>query len=307
MSRDRLPPLSALRAFEAAARTASLSAAGRELNVTHAAVGQQVRRLEAQIGVTLLERVGRGVAPTPAGSVLANGLTDAFDRMRLAVESAMTAEAGRPLRVSTTPSFAMSWLMPRLGAFRAANPGIEIMINPSAEVVDLIRERYDIAIRYGDGHWPGLESEPLVQTDFIVVAAPKLIARHPVATPADLLALPWLQELGTDEMMDWLRRQGVDVDSHADTAHLPGYMVLEAARAGQGVACSARVNVEQDIATGALVALFAGMPGSEATGYHMVRAPGAMRPSLGRFVDWLRDVRDRDPSDPPPTASPDGA
>ncbi len=289
---DHLPPLSALRAFEAAARTSSLSAAGRELNVTHAAIGQQVRRLEAHLGVTLLQRVGRGVAPTPSGAVLANGLTEAFDRMRTAVENAMSAESARPLRVSTTPSFAMSWLMPRLGAFRAENPDIEIMINPSAEVVDLIRERYDLGIRYGDGNWPGLETEPLVQTDFVVVAAPSLLAKRKVVRPKDLLEMPWLQELGTDEMLDWLHRHGVDVETHADTAHLPGYMVLEAARAGHGVACSARVNVEPDIDAGTLVELFSGRPGSDDTGYHIVRPEGAMRPNVKRFVDWLICLRD---------------
>lgn len=292
MPSDRLPPLSALRAFEAAVRTASLSAAGRELNVTHAAIGQQVRRLEEHLGLTLLERAGRGVAPTPPGAQLAAGLGEAFARMREAVEAARAAEASRPVRISTTPSFAVSWLMPRLGAFRAANPEIELMINPSAEVVDLIRERYDIAIRYGDGGWTGLKSELLVETDFVVVAAPSLIGDRQIKQPADLLKFPWLQELGTNEMQDWLSRHGVEVGPHPGNAHLPGYMVLEAARAGEGVACSTRVNVERDIAAGALVELFAGRPGSDDTGYHLVRAPGPMRPAVARFVEWLRAQRD---------------
>ena len=132
-----LPPLSALRAFEAAARNGSLSAAARELNVTHPAIAQQVKKLEEWFGVPLLQRAGRGVAVTAEGTVLARELGDGFETLRRAVESMDAAATKRPLGITLTPSFAASWLMPRYAGFREAHPDIEVLFNPSAVVVEI--------------------------------------------------------------------------------------------------------------------------------------------------------------------------
>lgn len=284
---DRLPPLSALRAFEAAARTGSLSAAGRELNVTHAAIGQQVRRLERALGAPLLTRAGRGVSPTVAGAALAAGLSDAFQRMGEAVASARRAAAVRPLRVTMTPSFAASWLTPRLGAFRQAHPDIDLVLDPSAHVIDLTREGFDLGIRFGAGDWPGLQSALLLPSDFILVAAPSLLEGRTLAEPADLLDFPWIQELGTDELPDWLSSRGVDVSDHQGSAYLPGFMLMETVRAGQGVAATARVLVREDLAAGRLVELFRDENANATEGYHLVWPPGPRPEAVDRFVAWL--------------------
>jgi LysR family glycine cleavage system transcriptional activator len=287
MDRSGLPTLSTLRAFEAAARHASFSAAGRELNVTHAAISQQVRRLEAELGLALVRRAGRGLALTPVGAELGRRLTEGLDVMRAAVAEALQDQARRPLQVTMTPIFAVSWMMPRIGRFRAELPGIELMIYPSPWMVDIVLTGYDLAIRYGSGDWPGLECEPFVPTNFVVVATPDLVAGRHIREPADLKDLPWVQEFGTDELTLWLRRKGVTVEGKTDVAHLPGYMLQAALRRGEGVGCTTRVFVEEDVAAGDLVVLFED-EGDFGTGYHLVRPRGEMRPPLASLVTWLK-------------------
>jgi LysR family glycine cleavage system transcriptional activator len=177
MDWSEIPPLSMLRAFEAAARGGGFSAAGRELNVTHAAVAQQVRGLERRLGVALMRREGRGLSLTPEGRRLAEGLGAGFETMRGALEALAAEAADRPVRATLTPSFASNWLMPRLGGFRARHPEVELLLNPSSEVVDLRRGDYDVGVRFGKGVWPGLETEKLASTSIALVATPALLAR----------------------------------------------------------------------------------------------------------------------------------
>lgn len=287
MDHSGLPTLSTLRAFEAAARHASFSAAGRELNVTHAAISQQVRRLEAELGLPLIRRAGRGLALTPGGAELGRRLSEGLGVMRAAVAAAMQGEAQRPLQVTMTPIFAVSWMMPRIGQFRVEHPGIELMLNPTPWMVDIDLTGYDLAIRYGSGDWPGLECEPFVPTNFVVVATPDLVAGRRIREPADLRDLPWVQEFGTDELALWLRRRGVTVEGKTDVAHLPGYMLQAALRRGDGVGCTTRVFVEEDIAAGTLVVLFEDA-GDMGTGYHLVRPRGEIRPPLAKLIAWLK-------------------
>ena len=148
---DALPSLAALRAFEAAARTGSLSAAGRELNVTHAAVGQQVRRLEAELGRRLLRREGRGVATTEDGARLAAGLAAGFGAIRRALAAFAAEDAARPLRLTTTPNFAANFLMPRMGAFRRAHPEVALRLDPTPALSEIGPEGAELAVRYGEG------------------------------------------------------------------------------------------------------------------------------------------------------------
>jgi LysR family glycine cleavage system transcriptional activator len=282
-----LPPLTMLRAFEAAARHGGYSAAGRELNVTHAAVGQQVRGLEERLGVSLMRREGRGLALTPEGERLAATLREALDLIREGVGALVDGAAERPVQVTTTTAFAAGWLAPRLGAFRAAHPDVEMMLNPSTQVVDLARSEFDLAVRYGAGSWDGLVAEPLFVSPKVVVGTPELVGSTPVATPADLLRYPWIQELGVDEWRVWLAERGVAVGEKRDVHHLPGHMAVDALRTGQGVGFIARVLVEADLEAGRLVMLFdASEPGK--VGYHLVRRPGRMRPSAAVFAEWLR-------------------
>ncbi|HUF87903.1 MAG TPA: LysR substrate-binding domain-containing protein [Thermohalobaculum sp.] len=295
MQPTRLPPLSALRAFEAAARNLSFSAAGRELNVTHVAVGQQVRRLEELLGVVLVLRHPRGLELTPEGARLAAGLVEGFGRLREAIDELREVRGDRPLRVTLTPMFAASWLMPRLGEFRSAHPDIELMLNPTPERVDLRREDYDLAIRYGAGEWAGLEAEPFIPSRFVIVARRELVEGVRLETPADLARLPWLMQQGTDEFDIWLSAHGVRVEGKHNITHLPGYLLLPAIREGHGVGCTTRLFIEQDLRAGRLVSLFEDGPGDMRAGYYLVRRPGPMREPLKALVRWLHRAARADP------------
>lgn len=284
----KLPPLTALRAFEAAARHGSLSAAARELNVTHAAIAQQVKKLEEWFGVSLMQRAGRGVETTGQGGRLALGLGEGFAAMQTAVDALSEDDATRPLKITLTPSFAANWLMPRLGSFRAAHPDIEIMLNPTAQAIDLIAEGYDLGFRFGAGVWTGLEAEHILDGGHAVFAATSLLKGRKVDTPADVAALPWVQELGMDERGVWLKAHGVEESGPRNVLHMPGSLVIDAIRRGDGVGNTGRVWFEKDVADGTVVALFD--DGTTAhLGYWMAYRPGPHRPPLKAFLQWVRE------------------
>lgn len=286
MSAIPLPPLAMLRAFEAAARHGSLSDAGRELNVTHAAISQQVKKLEAWLDRPLIRRAGRGVALTPDGAQLAQGLTAGFDALRDALSAFVEEDADRPVNVTMTPNFAMFWLMPRLARFRDAHPGIELRINPTGAAVDMLDRSHDLAIRYGNGGWPGLEDTPLILTRFLICAAPALAAQVEGKPPEALLSLPWLQELDTDEVRMWQRMEGIEAPPPARVTSLPGPMLMQALRDGQGVGSVAEIFALPDLEAGRLAAVHVGK--RTGTGYHIVRRPGPLRAPAKAFADWLR-------------------
>ena len=162
MTETRLPSLNALRAFEAAARHGSLSQAAAELHVTHSAVSHQIKALEAELGVTLFRRVGRGVAANAIGQQLEAALSDAFAPIGRAVLQARHGDRAGIVTISVEPSFAIRWLVLRLGRFRAANPEIDLRLSATADLADFSREDVDVAIRHGRGGWPGLDAERLM-------------------------------------------------------------------------------------------------------------------------------------------------
>ncbi|HAW45736.1 MAG TPA: LysR family transcriptional regulator [Roseovarius sp.] len=280
-----LPSLTALRAFAALAETGSTAAAGARLNVSHAAVSQQVRQLEAHLGVALVDRSGRQSRLTAEGRDLADALSLGFGAIARAVEALTGADAERPLQISTTPSFAAYWLMPCLSEFRQAHPQIDLMIDPTPRLVEMEPGGIDIAVRYGTGHWPGLEAELLFRSPIVAVAAPHLVEDKRIDCPADLADLPWLQEFGTNEASDWLRRRGVVKERAAGLVQVPGNLLLDGLRNGQGVAVTVREWVRQDITSGRLRLLF---EDQEEAGYHVVTRPGVLRPPAKAFVTWLR-------------------
>src|SRR6266852_3015996 len=150
MSR-KLPPLNALRAFEAAARHLSFTAAAAELNVTQAAISHQIKALEERLGLKLFRRVGRGLLLTDAAQAYLAEITIAFDRIAGATQRLHQHDAGGVLSATVLPSFAAKWLLPRLGRFRAAHPEIDLRISSSTEIVDLAREDFDVGIRIARG------------------------------------------------------------------------------------------------------------------------------------------------------------
>ncbi len=288
MDWSALPPLSSLKAFEAAARHLSFSVAGRELNVTHAAVAQQVRRLEEWLASDLIYREGRGLALTEQGQLLSARLTQGFETLAEGLEELSRREEARAVKISMTPSFAGSWMMGRLGAFRSAHPEIELMLSPSPHLVDLKRDGFDLAIRFGRGDWPGLVVDPFLPSRFRIVAAPELLGGKRLENPADLAKLPWINELGLDELGTWLQSRGLEgIKAEQGVLHLPGHMVQQAVREGQGVACTAGVFVEEDIREGRLVSLFDNDEDEE-TGYFLVRRTGPLRGALKTVVGWLK-------------------
>lgn len=285
MNWRNLPPLSALRAFAAFAETRNIVAAGEALGVSHAAISQQLRGLEGHLDVPLLDRSGRSLELTSAGQRLAQALHSGFSGMIDAVEDITGQLEARPIHVSVTPTFAASWLMPRLSKFRAAHPDVDLMIDPSANVVALGADGIDIAIRYGAGPWPGTESEMLLQSPMVVVAAPALVGERPITDLNELADFPWLEEFGTSESTRWFRRFGVQGMARG-LMQVPGNLMLDGARDGQGVAVTVREFVARDIAAGRLRVLHT--EETPDSGYHIVTRPGVLRKSVKDFVSWLR-------------------
>ena len=278
-----LPPLSALRAFAAFAETGNVVEAGAALGVSHAAVSQQLKALEQHLDAALLDRSGRGLRLTATGEQLAAALRLGFEAMGAAVAEITGAQADRPLHISTTPTFASAWLMPRLSGFRAQCPGVDLMLDPTPSVVELSPDGFDLAIRYGTGGWRGVEVTPLIKSPLVIVAAPSLVGEGPVG---DLSDYPWMEEYGTSETSQWLAHADRPRSFPKGRISVPGNLVLDGARDGQGIAVSVRLVVERDLAAGRLRLL--GEEANPAAGYYLVTRPGVMRPALKAFVTWLK-------------------
>ena len=277
MDRRALPPLAALRALSAFAESGSLAAAGARLNVSHAAVSQQLRALEAHLGLALFDRSGRSLVLTAEGRRLAGAIAGA-------VAQITRADADQPVQITATPAFAASWLMPRLADFRARHPGVSLMIDASPDLRPLGPGGIDIALRYGNGDWPGTVAKLVLATPVVVVAAPALVGRGPITAVADLVDFPWLQELGTTEATRFLQRHGMAHNARRGLTSLPGNLMLDAVRDGQGVAVVARAFIAADIAAGRLRLLF---QDDDRRGYFLVTRPGVLRPSVRAFAAWV--------------------
>lgn len=282
----RLPPLSSLRAFSVLAEAGGYSAAARALNVTHAAIIQQVRALEERLGITLVERDGRTIRLTDAGAALARDLQVGFKTIGLGVERLVERGQDAPVQVTMSPAFAVEWLMPRLPAFQRAHPDTTMLLNPTGRLVELRPGGIDVAIRYRDKRRPVASSKPVLTTDMVVIGAAALLEGQSIARPADLLAMPWLQELGTNEAVDWLTYRGVVVDQPMMINQMPGNLIMDAVRRGDGITYTARAFFREELADGRMTALFSE---SEFGVYHIETLPGRLRPKVKVFVDWLLD------------------
>lgn len=280
-----LPSLNSLRAFSAVAETGSYSHAARQLNVTHAAVSQQVKSLEARLGVSLVVRVGRGITLTSEGAGLARDLNLGFASIRRAVESLTGADALRPVQITTSPAFAVEWLMPRIAEFQQLHPDITLMLNPSVEVMELKPGGIDLAVRYKDRRRLEKEVTPVLISDMVVIGTPSLIGERAYDDPTALMNIPWLQELGTNEVADWFERRGVTLDRPLMISQMPGNLIMQAVRRGDGISYTARAFFKDDIRSEQVVVLFS----DPAVGtYYIETCPGMMRPAVKTFVNWLK-------------------
>ena len=285
-----LPPLSALRAFAAFAETRNVVAAGDALGVSHAAISQQLRALEKHLDIALLDRSGRNLELTSSGEQLAHALQAGFACIIEVIEEMTGRREARPIHISVTPTFAASWLMPRLARFREAHPDIDLMIDPSPHIVELEADGIDMAIRYGSGPWPRTETEMLLQSSIVVVAAPSLVGTAPIEDLSQLAVYPWFEEFGTSESTRWFRHLGLSGLTKG-LIQVPGNLMLDGARDGQGIAVTVHEFVARDISAGRLRVLHTEK--TPLAGYHIVTRPGVLRKSVKAFVSWLRrEARD---------------
>jgi LysR family glycine cleavage system transcriptional activator len=283
-----LPSLNGLRAFEAAARHMSFTRAAAELNVTQTAISHQIRRLEEQLGLPLFVRRNRALALTREAQDYLPQIRSAFDDLRRATERLRRAENEGLLTVSTTASLATKWLVSRVAAFQDAHPGIEVRISTSAHLVDFAREAVDMAVRYGRGTWPGLRADWLMAEDMFPVCAPALAAA--LRRPEDLANQTLLHTtVSREDWQLWLTAAGLPVSIARRRGLMfdQGFMAVQAAMEGLGVALGRTHLVEADIAAGRLVAPFdMVLPGD--AGYYVVAPTAAAdAPKIARFRDWL--------------------
>ena len=283
-----IPSLHALRAFEATSRLRSFSKAASELNVTHAAISQHVRALEAEFGESLVFRQGRGLALTDQGAQFAQSLRSGFWEIETAVKELRNNGDVRSLNISATPAFAGQWLMPRIGDFWQKHPDIILNINPSVHLVDLARDGYDMAIRYGAGNWKGLESKRLLHGDFCVVARADLLAGRRVDCLDDVLDIPWLLEGSMMERAALLESAGVDFDSADVKIFNTNEMVLSAVHAGLGMSLQTGALVRSQIADGSLINICD--LAQDGLSYFVVIPKDRRHKDLPVFTKWLFEM-----------------
>jgi DNA-binding transcriptional LysR family regulator len=285
----RLPPLAALRLFEAAGRHQSFKLAAEELHLTPSAVSHGIVSLERWLGVTLFERRNREVILTKAGNDYLSFVSEALAMIAVGTRRIPSAHGVKRVSVSLAPTFAARWLLPRLASFRSLHPRISLRIDTSHRSVGFPVDDVDLAVRMARAPWPGLSSIFLFQETLVPVCSPEFLRRYRRKHTLDLTTVPLLQVTSvTEDWAAWLEAAGIaDVDlSEAigfDTVH----MATDAAAAGLGVTIGRRPLIDNELATGRLVE--AAMPTLQSTtGYWLVHAPDSEnRPEVRAFSTWL--------------------
>lgn len=281
-----LPSLSLLRAFDATARHGSFAEAGRVLNVTHAAVTQAVRALEADLGVVLVRRAGRTVALTEAGEALARSLAEGFGAIAQGIDGLRQREARRVLRVATTTFIAEMHIMPRLPGFWAKHPGVEVAMSPSPALADFARDGFDMAVRALADGWQARTDEeirPLLRSPILAVCAPAL-----AAAGTDPQELPWVVGADSHWELAQLSHAGIDV-ARLNRVHLGSpHLEMSAARQGLGAGLATEIICRDDLAAGRLVRLpVTGLP---SVTYGVVMPKGPRRAAVDQFAEWLATI-----------------
>ncbi|WP_377386914.1 LysR family transcriptional regulator [Rhodobacter lacus] len=282
----RMPPLTALRAFAATAREGGFSAAARKLNVTHAAIAQQVRALEAELGVPLVWRDGKHLHLTPEGESFAQALGEGFATIQTAAEALRAHGAEKPLAVTVPPAFASEWLMPRLARFWKKHPDIALSLLPDPRLVELREVGANLGIRFGVGKWRGVVSEFLTAAPQVVVAAPELLGGRTKLSLREMSVLPWIREGDWPEQMQLLESIGL-IPAALKFVDFPNEeLALSAAREGIGLHLETEALIVEDLKLGWLVKIHELT--EESLGYYIVRPPGPINPTARIFIDWLK-------------------
>ena len=289
--------MSAVRAFEAAARHQSFTRAAEELGMTQAAISYQIRILEERMGAPLFVRLSRHVELTALGERLAPGVIEAFDRLRATF--ATTAKVvDNVISLSVLPTIASHWLVPRLGRFQMAHRQYAVQLDASNDLIDFDRGGFDIGIRSGQGEWPGLEARLLIPSHFTPLCSPALLQGRRISKPADLLSLPllsphdpwwerWFKEAGVG---------GVDLSDRPDNSLGTQHFEAVAATAGQGVALLNPFFFAADLAAGRLIQLFDLVLKAERDYWVVCPRSRSRAPKVRAFLDWILEEASRDVS-----------
>jgi LysR family glycine cleavage system transcriptional activator len=298
MASYKLPPLNALRAFEATARHLSVKNAAEELHVTPGAVSQMLKALELHLGVTLFQRVNRGILLTETGQVYLPPIRNAFRQIDEATKRITVSADTGILTVSVTPFFAAAWLVPRLKGFQDAYPDIDLQVVTSNALSDFSRDGVDVAVRHGLGRYPGLRSERVVAVEVIPVAAPALVARLGAPTTlAEMTRWPHVHDADRKGWQLWFQAQGIDeIGAPRGPAFDDAGLLLKAVLAGQGAGLLPAAMVAPDLAEGRLVKL-ADVVLLENFAYYLVYPEVSYeRPKVAAFRAWILSTAASDAS-----------
>ena len=282
----RLPPLHTLRAFEVAARQLSFSRAAAELNLTHGAISHQMKALERDLGVRLFERRSRGVALTEPGRVLAAAVREALDRIARSV-AALRVEPPPGLTVSVLPAFATHWLIPRLADFSRRHPDIDVNLRAGQALADFSTDGVDLAVRYGDGRWPGLVAVRLAHEDVFPVCSPRFAGGRLPGSLAEL-AKSTLLHTPLQPWDEWFAAVGADVaPSRRGMTFSETDLLLRAAIDGLGIALSRRMLAQPDLDAGHLVRPVAFSVRAQRSYFIVYPDHADPPPRLLTFRNWL--------------------
>lgn len=300
---DKLPPLNALRNFQAVARLGSFAAAAEELHVTHWAVGKQVRQLEDWLGVPLFERHARGVTLTDEGAALLADVTSAFERLALGTTRLRRERFARRVsgvvRVNVLASFAMCWLLPRLADFQARYPDIDVRVTTTSRKLRYIGDAFDIGVRSGTEEGAGVVSRTLMPDWRLPACSPALLRQRPIQVAADLREHALLHSASTRSAWSyWLKQAGAsELKPARQVEYDHVFLQLAAAIEGLGVALASLPLIERDLAAGRLVCPIA-TPAWRALDYTLVvKRDRARDDAVLAFERWIVEMAKADGSD----------
>ena len=284
----RLPPLNALRVFDAAARHLSFTRAADELFVTQAAVSHQIKSLEDFLGLKLFRRRNRSLQLTEEGQSYFQDIKEIFSQLTEATRKLQSRSAKGALTVSLLPSFAIQWLVPRLSSFNSAYPGIDVRIQAVDREVDKLADDVDVAIFYGRGNWPGLRVEKLYAEYLLPVCSPLLLTGDkPIKTPEDLAKHTLLHDASRRDWQTYTRQLGLNLNVQQGPIFSHSAMVLQAAIHGQGVALANNVMAQSEIEAGRLACPFNDVLVSKNAFYLVCHDSQAELGKIAAFRQWI--------------------
>ena len=285
---QRLPPLNALRIFVAVVRLGGVSRAAEALHLTHSAVSHQIRALQEELGVTLFEKQGRGLTLASEAFAFASRVEAAFNEIEQATRE-LAARRRTRLRISTIPSFAARWLLPRLGEFIASNPEIDVEVESSMRLADIKGGEIDIALRFGFGRYPGLHTELLMRDWLFPVCSPEFARQHDLADPPSIDGLPLLHS-DNEPWSWWFPAAGIVAEEpEPGLVFSDSALMLQAASAGRGLGLARQTIAWDALRAGLLVRPFSALAESPHAYYFVCRKEKLDSAPMAKFRQWIFD------------------